>query len=113
MAGTDVLESAFMTLPELVRRQAAERPRHKALVQDDLSSERSVTCAELDALMDRIAAALQRDGVRPQESIAVCGANSIEYAALFFGALRAGVAIAPLAPSSTPESLARMVEDSG
>jgi acyl-CoA synthetase (AMP-forming)/AMP-acid ligase II len=32
---------------------------------------------------------------------------------LFLGALRAGVAFAPLAPSSTPESIARMTRDSG
>jgi acyl-CoA synthetase (AMP-forming)/AMP-acid ligase II len=63
--------------------------------------------------MDRVAAALQRDGVKPQEAVAVCATASIEYVSLFMGALRAGVAVAPLAPSSTPESLAGMIGDSG
>src|SRR6185503_14485921 len=105
MRGADIPDSAFVTVPELVRRNAAARPSHPALLQDDLASARSITHAELDALMDRVAAALQRDGVGPQEAIAVCGANSIEYAVLFLGALRAGAAVAPLAPSSTPESI--------
>ncbi|MCF8184798.1 MAG: acyl--CoA ligase, partial [Polynucleobacter sp.] len=37
---------------------------------------------------------------------------SLEYATVFLGALRAGVAVAPLAPSSTPQSLADMIANS-
>ena len=36
---------------------------------------------------------------------------SIAYAAVFLGALRAGVVVAPLAPGSTPASLVRMIQD--
>jgi acyl-CoA synthetase (AMP-forming)/AMP-acid ligase II len=108
----EILEKPFLTVPDLVRRQAMGRPAHLALIQDD-PAHRSVDYGTLDQLMDRVAAALQRDGVEPRQAIAVCGANSIEYAVLFLGALRAGVAVAPLAPSSTPESLARMTKDSG
>jgi len=106
------LESPFATVPDLVRHQAKERPRHTAILQED-PAPRSIDYRTLDELMDRVAAALQRDGVEPRQSIAVCGTNSIEYAVLFLGALRAGVAIAPLAPSSTPESIVRMTKDSG
>src|ERR1700704_3485919 len=95
------LESPFATVPDLVRHQAQERPQHTAILQED-PAPRSIDYRTLDALMDRAAAALQRDGVEPTEAIAMCGPNSIEYALLFLGALRAGVAIAPLAPSSTP-----------
>ena len=63
--------------------------------------------------MDRVAAALRRDGVRPGEAIAISAGTSIEYAAVFLGALRAGVAVSPLAPSSTPASLKAMIEDCG
>jgi acyl-CoA synthetase (AMP-forming)/AMP-acid ligase II len=91
-----------------VREHAALRPAQAALVQD----ERSLAYADLDALMDRVAAALQRDGVAPSESIAICASASIEYAGVFLGALRAGVAVAPLAPGSTPEQLAAMLRDS-
>jgi len=99
----------FVAIADLIGAHAAREPRHSALVQ----GERTLDYASLDALMDRVAAALQRDGIRPRETIAICAANSIDYAALFLGALRAGVAVAPLAPSSTAESIASMVADCG
>ena len=102
-------EQPFGTLPALIHANAIERPDHLALIQD----ERRASYAQLDALADRVAASLQRDGVGPQDAVAVCANTSIEYIALFIGALRAGAAVAPLAPSSTPESLAGMVADSG
>jgi len=102
-------EQDFVTLAELIGAHAVRQPRHAALVQ----GERSLDYAALEALMDRVAASLQRDGVRPREVIAICAATTIEYGALFFGALRAGVAVAPLAPSATAESLADMVTDCG
>jgi acyl-CoA synthetase (AMP-forming)/AMP-acid ligase II len=49
--------------------------------------------------------------VQPGQAIAICALNSVRYAALFLGALRAGVVVAPLAPSSTAESLASMLRD--
>ena len=100
-------EREFGTLAALVRAHAARDPGHIALEQDG----RALGYGVLDALMDRVAAALQRDGVRPGESIAICAGTSLDYAAVFLGALRAGVAVAPLAPSSTPESVAAMVAD--
>jgi len=104
---SDFLEQDFLALPRLIRLHAAARPTHAALVQDG----KTLTYAELDALMDRIAAALQRDGLRARDAIAICAATSLAYAATFLGALRAGVAVAPLAPSSSPESLATMAAD--
>jgi acyl-CoA synthetase (AMP-forming)/AMP-acid ligase II len=104
-------------VPDLVRLHARERPSHPALIQDYAEGVRQglrrLTYGELDALMDRVAARLQREGVRPREAVAICAANSIEYAALFLGALRAGAVVVPLSPSATPESIARMREDSG
>jgi acyl-CoA synthetase (AMP-forming)/AMP-acid ligase II len=102
-----VLADSFHTIPALIALHAAERPAHPALVQDGAT----LSFAQLDALMDRIAAALQRDGIGPGDAIALCAATSIRYAAVFLGALRAGVAVAPLAPSSSPESLATMAAD--
>jgi len=104
-----IFEQDFATLAELVGAHAARQPRHPALVQGD----RSIDYASLNALMDRVAASLQRDRVQPREAIAICGATLLEYAVVFLGALRAGVAVAPLAPSSTAESLAGMVADCG
>jgi len=107
MSIAHLLEEDFIVIADLIGEHAGKQPDHSALIQDD----RVVTYAELDALMDRVAAALQRDGLRPGDCVAICAASSIEYAATFLGALRAGVAVAPLAPSSTPESLATMITD--
>jgi len=63
--------------------------------------------------MDRVAVALQREGLDRGATIALCAAPSLEYAVVFLGALRAGVAVAPLAPSATATSLAAMVRDAG
>ncbi len=105
----DMLKQRFGTISDLIRAHAAQRPTHPALVQDG----RSLDYAGLDALMDRVAASLQRDGVNPGEVIAVCAATSIEYAAVFLGSVRAGVVVAPLAPDTTAAGLAAMVADAG
>jgi acyl-CoA synthetase (AMP-forming)/AMP-acid ligase II len=113
MHSRDVLATNFATVPDLVRRTAVERPSHVAVVQDDARGVRRLDYAALDELADRIAAALQRDGVQPRDTVAVCAATSIEYVALFVGVLRTGACIAPLPVSSTPESIAQMRADSG
>ena len=104
-----ILEREFGTIPELVRAHAAERPGHPALIYED----RVIDFATLDARMDEVAAAIQREGLEPGDTIAICAATSIEYAVLFLGALRTGVVVTPLAPSSTPESIVTMLADSG
>ena len=107
MSPADVLAQPFGNFAGLLRLHASRRPSHVALVQ----GERRITYAQLDRAMDRVAAALRRDGVGPRESVAICGANGIEHALLFLGALRAG-AIAALVPPSAGDGIAKMVADS-
>ncbi|MDB5731481.1 MAG: acyl--CoA ligase, partial [Variovorax sp.] len=109
MRTDDLLGQGFGTISELIRSHAAQSPRHPALVLDG----RSLDYAALDRWMDRVAVALQRDGVKPGDVIAISAATSLEYAAVFLGSVRAGVAVAPLAPDSTPAGLAAMVADAG
>ena len=97
----------FISLPELVRGTARRKPQHVAVID----AVRQVSYAEFDALIDAVAAALQAEGLTPGDAISICASSSIEYAATFLGALRAGVAVAPLAPSSTPQDFAAMVKD--
>jgi len=99
----------FGLVADMIRLHAERDPAHPALVD----ARQTLSYGELDAMLDRIAAALQRDGVRPREAIAVCASASVAYAAVFLGALRAGVVVAPLAPSETAKSLAGMLADSG
>jgi long-chain acyl-CoA synthetase len=100
-------DPAYRTLSDLIREHARARPNRAALVQGD----ETLSYAELDALMDRVAASFQRDGLTAGDAIAICALPSPRYAAVFLGALRAGIAVAPLAPSVTPESFASMRGD--
>src|SRR6185295_15351224 len=99
----------FIALDALVGQTAATAPDRVAVID----GERQLSYDELDELIDRVAAALQGSGLRPRDVISICALSSIEYVATFLGALRAGVAVAPLAPSSSPQDFAAMVKDSG
>src|SRR5690606_37983775 len=101
------LERPFSTLSALIARHAAERGEHPALIE----GERQLNYREMNAAADRVAFTLQQAGIRPGQAIAICALNSINYALLFIGALRAGIVVAPLAPSSTAESLRGMIRD--
>src|SRR3954468_7507511 len=99
----------FITLDGLVRQHAASAPARIAVVE----GERQLSYAAFDQLIDAVAAGLQADGVAARDVISICASSSVEYAATFLGALRAGIAVAPLAPSSTPTDFTAMLKDSG
>jgi long-chain acyl-CoA synthetase len=104
-----LLASDFATLPEVIRAHAIERPDQTALVEGD----KTLTYGALAARMDRIAFALQRDGVQKGDVAAICARTSLNYGAAFCGVLAAGAAVAPLPPSATPSTLLMMLKDSG
>ncbi len=104
-----MFDRTFRNIADLIREHAAARPEQPALVQGD----RLLTFAQLDTLMDRVAVALQRDGVRAGDVIALCGSATPQQAALFLGGLRACAVVAPLAPSVTPLIFASMLSDAG
>ena len=99
----------FRPIAELVAEHARNAPRAAAIVD----AAGTLDYAAFDALIDRVAAALQRDGIAPGEAVAICAASSARYAAIFLGALRAGVALAPLSPSVLPSTFDAMLRDSG
>ena len=107
MSAEAMLASDFATLPELIRAHAAERGEKAALIFGDAS----LTYAQLDRAMDRVAAALQRDGVARGQAIAIVAATSLDYAMIFLGSIRAGCVAAPVQPSATPEQIAAMITD--
>lgn len=104
-----LLAEEFGTIAELIQRHAAVRPAQAALVEDA----RQLDYGALDQLMDRVAASLQRDGVAPGDTVAIAAGTSLEYAAAFLGALRAGAAVAPLSSAASPAGLLAMLTDSG
>ena len=105
---TATADLPFEAIAGRIREHAERDPDHLALVD----TAGSLDYAGLDALMDRVAASLQMNGIAPGQSIALCAASSVRYAAVFLGALRAGVAVAPLSPSVTAASFASMLADS-
>ena len=106
---TDMLERDFGLLPDLIAAHARERGGKTALADDA----GAIDYATLDRMMDRVAAALQRDGTVQGQAVAIVAYPSVEYAAAFLGAVRAGSIAAPIAPSATPAQIAAMVADSG
>ncbi|MFC0283856.1 class I adenylate-forming enzyme family protein [Camelimonas abortus] len=109
MSAGELLERDFGLIADLVAAHARERPQARAVAHRG----RSLTYGEFNALADRVAAALQREGLKQGDVIAICALSSIPYAVTFIGALRAGVVVTPLAPSSTREQLQGMVQDAG
>jgi long-chain acyl-CoA synthetase len=107
--GAPGADEAFRDLPGLVAAHARLRPDAPALV----CGARQLSWAGLDALVEQVAASLQRDRLGPGHCVALCGASGIGYVAAFLGALRAGLAAAPLAPSATPAQRAAMAADAG
>jgi long-chain acyl-CoA synthetase len=104
---TDMLAQRFGSIPDLIRAQADWRPGHPALIQDG----QKLSYRELDTMMDQVACALQRDHVQVGDAIGICATASLDYAVLFMGVLRAGMVVVPLAPSTTAEGLAAMMQD--
>ncbi|MBS0291555.1 MAG: acyl--CoA ligase [Proteobacteria bacterium] len=104
-----LLAQPFGSLPELIEHQAKHRPGHPALILED----RCLDYAALCTGMRRVAASLQRDGLGPGDVVAICAGTSVEYVLAYLGALRAGVAVAPLAPSATAAHLSAMLDNCG
>ncbi len=109
MTSTAMLESAFATLPDLVRAHAVERPDAVAAADP----ERRLSWAELDALTDRIATRLQADGFAKGDRTAIAGLNSVEQVAVILGTLRAGGVAGLITNSATGEQMAAMIADTG
>ena len=73
---------------------------------------KQLTWRQLDHRLNQIANTLISLGIKPNQRIAVLARNSINYATLFLGGLRAGICIVPLSTLSSGESLAGMINDS-
>jgi acyl-CoA synthetase (AMP-forming)/AMP-acid ligase II len=104
-----MLATGFATLPDLIHAHALERGDRTAVAD----AQDSIDYRTLDAMMNRVAASLQRDGVAPGTAVAIVAAPTTDYAAVFLGAVRAGCVATPIAPSATPAAIAAMIADSG
>jgi acyl-CoA synthetase (AMP-forming)/AMP-acid ligase II len=105
----DAFQRGFGTVAQLIKGHATAMPEHKAIVQ----ANREISYRDLDGMLDRIATALRRDGLAKGDVIGIVSATTIQAVMAFLGALRAGCVPAPIAPSSTPDQLRRMIADCG
>lgn len=107
MRANEILKKPFATVVELVASHAKYNPQKIAFIED----EKQINFADLFYKISLFSSKLQDEGINPKEVIAICATTSIEYAICFLGALKAGVAVAPIAPSSTAMSIAEMLNN--
>lgn len=104
-----LLATDFATLPDLVRAQASARGSAIAVADRDSR----LSWADLDMMVDHIAARLQADGLVKGQRVAIAGLNSVTQVAVILGALRAGACAGLVTNSATGEQMAAMVRDTG
>lgn len=97
------------TIVEVVRANARAHPDKLALVCEG----REVTWGAFDARINQIANLLLSMGVAKGCNVAIISPNSIPYAELFMGILRAGACVTPLSTMAAPEALQKMLTDCG
>jgi natural product biosynthesis luciferase-like monooxygenase protein len=96
------------TIPALVTQQAERTPGRAAVVHRD----RMITFAELEARVDRLAAALRSLGVKPGVRVGLHLGRSIELVVGALAIMKAGGAYVPLDPAYPADRIALYLEDS-
>lgn len=102
--------SAIRDVAELVASAAAESPDRLALVE---AGGRSLTWAELEDQVGRLATGLAAAGVLGGHRVMIVQGNRLEFVTSYLGVLRAQAVAVPVNPGSAVGELARMIEDSG
>ena len=104
----DIIEAPFIPLSVIIRAHAERRGPAIAIADETTR----ISWADLDGMLDRVAAALQREGVEANEPVAIAASNSVNTGLAFLGALRAGAVAAPLTSTAAPATGLAMLADS-
>jgi len=94
-------------LAALVRRAAERDPDHPALIAGGTV----LRWGELDAAVDRAAAALRGLGLVPGDRVALQLGNTLDFPVLYFGTLRAGLVAVPANTGYTRPELSHLLAD--
>ncbi len=97
----------FMQLDGLLTRHARHRPEHIALVFD----EHRISYGELDRRVNRLANALQREGLGRGDKIATLLPNCVELLELYWACAKTGTVVVPLSPLLQPQALGALLWD--
>jgi long-chain acyl-CoA synthetase len=96
-----------LTYDGVLREHARSRPAQVAVVDGELS----LTYPELDARVDRLAAALAADGVEQGDRVLWLGQNSFRVLELLLACARLGAILCPANWRQSPAELAFVIED--
>jgi long-chain acyl-CoA synthetase len=98
-----------VNLAQLFLDSVARQPGHPALRLD----EATISYADLAEASERVAGLLACHGVRPGDRVAVMLPNVPEFAAVYYGVLRAGGVVVPMNPLLKAREVAYYLSDSG
>ena len=98
-----------LTVVDMVRASARKNPDQEALICGD----ERLNWSDFDTRINRVANALIARGIGKGDNVAVLSPNSIAYAELFMGIIRAGACITPLSTMASPDALEKMLADCG
>jgi fatty-acyl-CoA synthase len=104
-----VLQGRGMTMSDQVARHARKTPGAPAVRFEGTGR----SYAELDARVDRLAAALSDRGVHPGDRVAVFALNSIEVLETFLAGVRLGAIVVPVNFRLVADEVAYVLADSG
>lgn len=96
-----------MKVQDLLTQTTRAFPDRIAISHED----RQITFAKLDQASDRVASYIWTLKINAGERAAILFENGIDYAILFFGALKAGLAAVPLDTSLGGDSLSKILAD--
>ena len=105
------MEPTANNLADLLHATANDRPDGVAFI--DAATGRETTWGSLDASVDATAAGLRSHGLEPGDRVALVLGNRIEFVAMYFAILRAGMVVLPLNVAYTAHELADLLRRSG
>lgn len=100
---------AYNAASDFIDRHIAEGRGERVAFIDDREK---VTYGELARRVNRAGNALKALGLEPEDRIMMIMLDTVEFPALFFGAIKAGIVPIPVNTLLTPEDYAYMLEDS-
>ncbi|MFC5724656.1 3-phosphoshikimate 1-carboxyvinyltransferase [Streptomyces gamaensis] len=105
--------AARSTLPQWLRRRAADRPDGLALVELRAGRDDRLTWRELAERVDRTATMLLRSGVTAGDNVAYQLPNRAEFVVISLAVLRIGAVCCPVMPFLRERELAQVLRQSG
>ena len=107
LSGKHVDYDKTLTISELFQRQVDARGGQTAVIFGD----EAVCYSELDARVNRLAAYIREQGVKPNDPVCLIMDKSIEMITAILAVIRAGGAYVPIDPDYPPQRISYILED--